>query len=95
MRSSRSWWCDAVWNAFGELLGPNTRFETSRLSLNAKSRVMSDAKASACRSNISFTCSSHASGTPIGAPGSSRASPLEFCVSTFWMRRSISRTSSR
>ena len=37
---------------------------------------MSDAKASACRSNISLTCSSNESGTPIGAPGSSRGSPL-------------------
>ena len=37
---------------------------------------MSDANASACRSNISLTCSSNESGTPTGAPGSSRGSPL-------------------
>ena len=84
-----------MWNAVGDPLGPNTRFDTSRLILNANTRVTSDAKATACRSNISLTCSSYESGTPIGAPGSSRASPLEFDASTFWMRRSISRTSSR
>ena len=53
---------------------------------------MSDANASACRSNISLTCSANESGTPIGAPGSSRGSPLLLYASTFWMRRSISRT---
>ena len=56
---------------------------------------MSDAKATACRSNISLTCSSNESGTPIGASGSSRCSPLVLRASTCWMRRSISRMSSR
>ena len=72
-----------------------TRFDTSRLNLNEKMRVVSAANATACRSNISLTCSSNESGTPIGAPGSSRGSPVWFDCSTFWMRRSISRTSSR
>ena len=75
--------------------GMKTRLLTSRLILKANTRVMSAWNASTCRSIISLTCSSYESGTPFGAPGSSRASPLLFFSSTFWMRRSISRTSSR
>ena len=67
-----------MWNAAVEPLGAKTRFETSRLNLNEKMRVVSAANATACRSNISLTCSSNESGTPIGAPGSSRGSPVWF-----------------
>ena len=56
---------------------------------------MSEAKASACRSNIVSTCSVKESGTPAGASGSSLASPLVLCASMRSMRRSISRTFSR
>ena len=83
MRSSRSRWCEPVWNGAVDPLAANTRFETSRLNLNEKMRVVSAANATACRSNISLTCSSNESGTPIGAPGSSRGSPLVFDCSTF------------
>ncbi len=76
MRSSRSPWCDEEWNAPLKPLSGYVRFEASRPSLNAKTRVKSEANASACRSNISLTCSENESGTPIGAPGSSRGSPL-------------------
>ena len=54
---------------------------------------MSDWSASTWMSNISFMCSSNESGTPIGASGSSRASPDELRASTAWMRRSSSRMS--
>ncbi len=53
---------------------------------------MSVCSASTCRSNSSFMCSENESGTPAGASGSARASPLRLCASTAWMRRSISRT---
>ena len=49
-RSSRSRWCEAVWNAVLDPLGLNTRFDTSRDSLNEKMRVTSEASANACRS---------------------------------------------
>src|ERR1041385_6079847 len=50
----------------------------SRDNLNDETRVIPDANASACRSNIIRTCSSKSeSGTPIGAVGNSRGSPLE------------------
>ena len=58
------------------------RLEPSRAILNEKTRVMSAANASTCRSNISFTCSSNESGTPTGASGSWRGSPLALCAST-------------
>ena len=54
----------------------------SRPVLNEKTRVMSDWNASTWKSNISFTCSANESGTPIGASGSSRCSPLELRAST-------------
>ena len=44
--------------------------------------AMSAANAIACRSYISLTCSVNESGTPIGAPGSSRGSPLALYDST-------------
>ena len=53
---------------------------------------MSVCSASTWRSNSSFMCSENESGTPAGASGSARASPLRLCASTAWMRRSISRT---
>ena len=55
MRSSFSWWCDAEWNAPLKPLSGYTRFDASRPSLKAKTRVRSDANATACKSNISFT----------------------------------------
>ncbi len=42
-----------------------------------------------------FTCSSKESGTPDGASGSSRSSPLVFRSTIFSIRRSISRMSVR
>jgi hypothetical protein len=74
MRSSRSRWCEPVWNAALDPLAAKTRFETSRLNLNEKMRVVSACERHRLRSNISLTCSSNESGTPIGAPGSSRGS---------------------
>ena len=58
-------------------------------------RVRSACSASTCRSNISFTWSSQPSGTLDGRSRSTRRSPLAFCCSARWMRRSTSRTVSR
>ena len=58
MRSSRSPWCEAMWKPVVTPVSGYTRFETSRLNLNANTRVTSDANATACMSNISLTCSS-------------------------------------
>ncbi len=84
-----------VWNGVLIPLSGNTRLLVSRLILKDDTRVTSDEKASTCRSNISLTCSSHESGTPNGAAGSSRSSPLALRCSIFSIRRSISRTLSR
>ena len=75
-RSSRSPWCDAGWNGCSEPLSGNTRFCASRPVLKVMMRVMSDWNASTCRSNIRRMCSENESGTPAGASGSSRSSPL-------------------
>ena len=58
---------------------PDTsRFELSRPSFERRRHAStSDANASTCRSNISLTCSENESGTPTGASGSSRVSPLQ------------------
>src|SRR5262249_41589396 len=40
-------------------------------------------------------CGESGGGPRAGASGSARASPLRFCASTAWIRRSISRTLSR
>ena len=55
--------------------------------------MISACHASTCRSYISLMCSSTSFGTPVGAAGMSRSS--DSCCPAFWMRRSISRTSSR
>jgi hypothetical protein len=75
--------CEALWKPASTPLPGYTRPEPSRPILNEKTRVVSDANARSCRSNISFTCSSHESGTPAGAPGSSRVSPLMLRASIF------------
>ena len=55
-------------------------------------RVTSARKASACRSNISFVCSSNRAGMPSGRSGSSMSTGWP---SAFWIRCSTSRTESR
>ncbi len=92
IRSSRLPWCEAGWNGWFDPLSGKTRFCASRPILNEMTRVMSVCSASTCRSNSSRMCSENESGTPAGASGSARASPLRLCASTAWMRRSISRT---
>ncbi len=93
--ASRPPWCDAGWKPLFVPLSGYARLDASRPVLNENTRVMSDWNASTWKSNISFMCSANESGTPIGASGSSRASPLELRASTAWMRRSSSRMSSR
>ena len=93
--ASRLPWCDVGWKAPLDPLSGNTRFCASRPVLNEMTRVRSVCSASTWMSNISFMCSENESGTPAGASGSSRASPLLFCASTILMRRSTSVTKSR
>ena len=83
MASSLLPWCEAGWNGVVVPLSGWIRFEASRPILNETTRVMSVWKASTCRSNISSMCSAKESGTPAGASGSSRCSPLELNSSTF------------
>ena len=71
------------------------RVDASRPVLNENTRVMSDSNASTWMSNMSFMCSANESGTPNGASGSSRGSPLAFFASTAWILRSSSRMSAR
>ena len=87
-------WCDALWNPSRTPLFGYTVPLVSREYSNVEMRVISAWKASTCRSNISLRCSSKSSGMPTGASGSSRR-PTCVCFAAFWMRRSISRTSSR
>src|SRR5579862_9283551 len=56
-------------------------------------RVIFARKASTCMSNMSLKCSSKDSGTPVGESGS--VTSVRACCSAFWMRRSISRISSK
>ena len=51
-------WCEHGWNGVLTPLSGQTRPLTSRLILNAETRVVSVMNASACRSNIMRTCSS-------------------------------------
>ena len=84
----RNFW-DLVASQQGE--ERTARPEPSRPNLKENTRVVSEMNACSCRSNISFTCSSHESGTPAGALGSSRVSPLVLRASIRAMRCSISR----
>ena len=74
-------WCDVGWNGRSSPLSGYTRLVASRDSLRVKTRVMSVWKASTCRSNMSCKCSVKESGTPAGASGRARSSPLAFCSS--------------
>ena len=95
MAFSRPPWCEAGWKARSDPLSGKVRLEASRPVLKATTRVVSVSRASTCRSNMSRMCSENESGTPGGAPGISRGSPLVLRASTRSIRRSISRTLSR
>ena len=84
-----------MWKPVFTPLSGYDRPEASRPSLNEKTRVVSAANATAMRSINTCTCSSNESGTPIGASGNWRSSPLAFRASMRWIRRSISRMLSR
>src|ERR1017187_5575840 len=81
MRAGFSLWCDRVWNGVLTPLSGKMRLLVSRLILKAETRVISAAKASTWRSNMSFTCSSQESGTPSGAEGSSLVGAAALCRS--------------